>query len=78
MLIYPNPLNPKRYIVLNTGFTFCEYGRSSNALQVPNVPDYAVLEIANPTNVPLAGFFDEEWKVTDRSLSSQLFSQAGR
>ena len=78
VLIYPNPLNPKRYIVLNTGFTFCEYGRSSNALQVPKLPDYAVLEIANPNNVALAGFFDEEWKVTDRSLSSQLFSQAGR
>lgn len=76
VLIYPNPLNPKRYVVLNTGFTFCEYGRSSNALQVPKLPDYAVLEIDNPNNVPLAGFFDEEWKVTDRSLSSQLFSQA--
>ena len=78
VLVYPNPLNPRRYLVLNTGFTFCEYGRSSNALQVPKLPDYAVLEIANPTNVALSGFFDEEWKVTDRSLSSQLFSQAAR
>ncbi|HKQ40730.1 MAG TPA: prolyl oligopeptidase family serine peptidase [Verrucomicrobiae bacterium] len=78
VLIYPNPLNPKRYVVLNTGFTFCEYGRSSNALQVPKLPDYAVLELANPNNVPLAGFFDEEWKITDRSLSSQLFSQVAR
>src|SRR5436190_69798 len=78
VLIYPNQLNPKRYVVLNTGFTFCEYGRSSNALQVPELPDFGVLEIANPNNVPLAGFFDEEWKITDRSLSSQLFSQAAR
>ena len=78
VLVYPNPLNPRRYLVLNTGFTFCEYGRSSNALQVPKLPDYAVLEIANPTNVALSGFFDEEWKITDRSLSSQLFSQAAR
>jgi hypothetical protein len=62
VLIYPNPLNPKRYIVLNTGFTFCEYGRSSNALQIPKLPDYAVLEIAPAQNVALAGFFDEEWK----------------
>ena len=78
VLIYPNPLNPRRYLVLNTGFTFCEYGRSSNALQVPKLPDYAVLETGNPNNVPLAGFFDEEWKITDRSLSSQLLSQAAR
>ena len=78
VLIYPNPLNPKRYVVLNTGFTFCEYGRSSNALQVPKLPDYAVLEIANPNNVALAGFFDEDWKITDRSLSSQLFSQVAQ
>jgi hypothetical protein len=78
ILIYPNPLNPKRYLVLNTGFTFCEYGRSSNALQIPKLPDYAVLEIANPQNVPLAGFFDEEWKITTRSLSSLPPSQAAR
>jgi pimeloyl-ACP methyl ester carboxylesterase len=71
VLIYPNPLNPKRYIVLNSGFTFCEYGRSSNALQVPKLPDYAVLEIANPQNVPLAGFFDEAWKIktTTRAIA---------
>ena len=63
VLIYPNPLNSKRYIVLNTGFTFCEYGRSSNALQIPKLPDYAVLEIGNAQNVALAGFFDEEWQL---------------
>jgi len=78
VLIYPNPLNPRRYLVLNTGFTFCEYGRSSNALQIPKLPDYAVLEIANPQNVALAGFFDEEWKITDRSLSSLPPSRAAR
>ena len=78
VLIYPNPLNPKRYVVLNTGFTFCEYGRSSNALQIPKLPDYAVLEIDNPQNVMLAGFFDEEWKTTARSPSSQPPSQAAR
>jgi hypothetical protein len=25
VLIYPNPLNPKRYIMINSGFTFREY-----------------------------------------------------
>ena len=78
VLIYPNPLNSKRYVVLNTGFTFCEYGRSSNALQIPKLPDYAVLEIDNTQNVALAGFFDEEWRITSRSLSSLPASQGAR
>ena len=78
VLVYPNPLNPKRYVVLNTGFTFCEYGRSSNALQIPKLPDYAVLENGGTQNVALAGFFDEEWKITSRSPSSQPVSQVAR
>lgn len=78
VLIYPNPLNPRYYVVLNTGFTFCEYGRSSNALQIPKLPDYAVVEVANPQNVTLAGFFDEAWRVTNQSPSLPLPSPGGR
>jgi hypothetical protein len=69
LFIFPNPLNPKRYVVVNSGFTFCEYGRSSNALQIPKLPDYAVLDIAvdrksRYTNgVALAGFFNEKWEL---------------
>jgi len=67
VFIFPNPLNPKRYVVVNSGFTFCEYGRSSNALQIPKLPDYAVLDMTvdrkgrYPNGVALAGFFDEGW-----------------
>jgi hypothetical protein len=69
VLIYPNPLNPKHYVVLNTGFTFCEVGRPSNALQVPKLPDYAVVDInvplvkRIPDGVVMAGFFDEQWRL---------------
>jgi hypothetical protein len=69
ILIYPNPLNPKHYVVLNTGFTFCEVGRPSNALQVPKLPDYAVVDInvplasRIPDGVKTAGFFDEQWRL---------------
>ncbi len=69
VLIYPNPLNPKHYVVLNTGFTFCEVGRPSNALQVPKLPDYAVVDITVPLakripdGVATAGFFDEQWRL---------------
>jgi hypothetical protein len=67
IFIYPNPLNPAHYIVLNTGFTFSEYASQSNALQTPKLPDYAVVDInvplakRVPNGVVTAGFFDENW-----------------
>ncbi len=69
VLIYPNPLNPRRYVVLNSGFTFREYDYLNNARQVPKLPDYAVLDIRTaptaqqPGGIVTAGFFDEEWKL---------------
>ena len=39
VLIYPNPLNPAKYVVLNSGFTFREYDYLNNARQVPKLPD---------------------------------------
>ena len=65
--VYPNPLNPNRYIVINSGFTFRGFG--SNATQVPMLPDYALVDVRTPAdlNVPgkvvKAGFFDERWQV---------------
>jgi hypothetical protein len=61
ILIYPNPLNPKHYVVLNSGFTFADEAPTSNALQIPKLPDYAVLNL-NTRAVESAGFFDEEWQ----------------
>jgi hypothetical protein len=72
VLIYPNPLNPKKYVVLNSGFTFREYDYENNARQVPKLPDYAVIDISKPVTIrhpggiAAAGFFDEEWKVTEK------------
>jgi len=69
VLIYPNPLNPKRYVVLNSGFTFREYDYLNNARQVPKLPDFAVIDVRTPPSsrlpgkVATAGFFDEEWKL---------------
>lgn len=69
VLIYPNPLNPKRYVVLNSGFTFREYDYLNNARQVPKLPDYAVIDLRTPPSsrlpgaVATAGFFDEEWRL---------------
>ena len=69
MLIYPNPLHPKRYIVLNSGFTFREYDYLNNARQVPKLPDWAIVDTTTPPNsrdpgkIVDADFFDERWQV---------------
>ena len=69
VLIYPNPLNPKKYVVLNSGFTFREYDYLNNARQVPKLPDYAVIDATTPETsrspgkVVAAGFFDEKWQL---------------
>ncbi|HEX7900079.1 MAG TPA: prolyl oligopeptidase family serine peptidase [Planctomycetota bacterium] len=69
LMIYPNPFNPKRYVVLNSGFTFREYDYLNNARQVPKLPDWAVVDVTTPPNsrwpgkVEVAGFFDENWKL---------------
>jgi hypothetical protein len=69
LLVCPNPLNPKRYVVLNSGFTFREYDYLNNARQVPKLPDYAVVDVQTPPSsrapgkVVTAGFFDERWQL---------------
>jgi predicted esterase len=62
VLIFPNPLNPKRYVVLNSGFTFAAAGKGSNAQQTPKLPDYAIVSLADNKAI-LAGFFDEQWRL---------------
>jgi hypothetical protein len=67
VLIFPNPLNPKKYVVLNSGFTFSQFAKASNAQQTPKLPDYALLDISVPaaerlnSGIKHAGFFNEHW-----------------
>ncbi|MFM7844151.1 MAG: prolyl oligopeptidase family serine peptidase [Planctomycetota bacterium] len=67
--IFPNPLNPKKYVVLNSGFTFREYTHLNNARQIPVLPDWAVVDLSTPPGtiwpgkIVDAGFFDEQWQV---------------
>ena len=69
VMIYPNPLNPKKYVVLNSGFTFREYAYLNNARQVPMLPDYAIVDVTTPPNfrypgkIVQAGFFGEKWEL---------------
>jgi len=67
VLVYPNPLNPSRYVVINSGFTYREYDYLNNARQVPKLPDWAVIDLRTPPDsmspgkVVDAGFFDDAW-----------------
>ncbi|MFQ5733693.1 MAG: prolyl oligopeptidase family serine peptidase [Planctomycetaceae bacterium] len=69
ILIYPNPLNPKKYVVLNSGFTYREYAYLNNARQVPMLPDWAVVDLRTPPGtqfagkITAAGFFGERWEL---------------
>ena len=68
ILILPNPLNPRRYIVLNSGMDFRDEAYGTNALQVAKLPDWALIDLRTPPGprwpglVVDAGFFDESWR----------------
>ena len=67
VFIFPNPLNPSKYVVVNSGFTF--HDQSNNDMQSPKLPDWAVVDVTKPGNnyrylplfVAAQGFFDESW-----------------
>ncbi len=68
VMIYPNPLNPKRYIVINSGFTFREAHYLTNSQQTPKLPDWAIVDLSvaaspyAPGRIAAAGFFGERWE----------------
>lgn len=73
VMIFPNPLNPKKYVVLNSGFTYREYDYLNNARQVPKLPDWAIVDTTTPPNsrypgkIVTAGFFGERWELLDKA-----------
>ena len=81
ILIYPNPLNPKRYVVLNSGFTFREYDYLNNARQTSKLPDYAVVDVNLPISsrapggIVSAGFFGEQWELLEHTGGGTNSSQ---
>ncbi len=61
VFIYPNPLNPSKYVVVNSGFTWHDYMSGSNAHHTPKLPDWAVVSTADGS-IKDQGFFDEGWR----------------
>ena len=69
-LIFPNPLNPAKYVVLNSGHTFHEQDfRASNAWLFPRLGDIAVQKIGRSPDGSFAeqtvhaDLFDAAWRV---------------
>ena len=68
VLVYPNPIAPSRYVVLNSGLTIAENSYTSD-YSMPTLGDIAVLQVqpgSDTFTVPFAGFFDESWKLNRR------------
>ncbi len=65
----PNPRNPNRYLVVNSGMTFREFSNVSNSRQIAMLPDWAVLNVSVeedgifPGKIAAEGFFDEQWQL---------------
>ena len=72
VFVFPNPLNPRKYVVINSGFTF--HDQANNAMQSPKLPDWAIVDVTKPGNnyrylplfVAAQGFFDERWQLQGR------------
>ena len=69
VLIYPNPLNPKRYVVINSGMTAQDRSGTSS------YGDCAIVKVTNSsaqraarltTQIAESGVFDESWKLPAR------------
>lgn len=62
-MIYPNPLNPAKYVVLNTGLTIDDRGYNGD-YGTPLWGDYAIVKVKPEAALPdlvTAGLFDENW-----------------
>jgi Putative esterase len=65
-LIYPNPLNPAKYVVVNTGLTIADREYNGD-YGMPQWGDYAIVKVKEGADVPdlvTAGLFDENWRLT--------------
>ena len=65
-LAYPNPLNPKKYVVVNTGLTIAEREYNGD-YGMPLWGDYAVVKVnpgAEVGDMVTAGLFDNNWRIS--------------
>ena len=64
-MVYPNPLNPAKYVVLNTGLTITDREYNGD-YGMPEWGDYAIVKVNPGADMPapqVAGLFDEKWQL---------------
>jgi pimeloyl-ACP methyl ester carboxylesterase len=64
-LIYPNPLNPEKYVVLNSGLTIDDRGYNGD-YGTPMWGDHAIVKVKPDAPLPdlvAGGLFDERWRL---------------
>lgn len=64
-LVFPNPLNPAKYVVLNTGLTIDDRGYNGD-YGTPMWGDYAIVKVKPGAPMPeliTGGLFDENWQL---------------
>lgn len=71
-MIFPNPLNPERYVVINSGYTMREKDfKSSNSWLFPKLGDIAVIKFKSgekgqyEEETVWADLFDSDWKLSN-------------
>ena len=65
VLIYPNPMNAAKYVVVNSGLT-ADWQDWAGDHPMPELGDFAVLKVKEGSEQPavaMAGLFDESWKL---------------
>jgi hypothetical protein len=69
LMIYPNPLSPAKYVILNSGLTVQDREYPASDYLTPLYGDFAVLKINEGEAAPSvqwAGLFDEFWRLPDQ------------
>ncbi len=64
-LVYPNPLHPSKYVVINTGMTISDPDYNGD-YGMPQWGDYAIVKVKDGADMPdliTAGLFDEHWQI---------------
>ena len=80
LMIYPNPLCPKRYVVINVGKLWGQYLSINHKLD--HVPDFIVFTANRSSDgnneFLCAGYFDENWRLREDLIWDAGKGNAGR
>ncbi len=70
VMIYPNPLNPERYVVVRSGRPYGRRLPPNHKLDL--LPDFVIFaegsDYDDTDKAVVAGFFDENWEVAERLI----------